>query len=199
MRNEGSKLIRRLTVVLLGLSLFATSCAGTEPGGPGGEAAQPPAHQPTPMQPPAGSLVSPEAAPADGATSHTASTLSRELAGDAQFASVEVIEGNRIIVHWHGPVGTKLRDLLAQFPKADISVQPTACSPGKLNQFASELLAADPAVNITSVSPDASHLTLTLDELFEATSDVASLERKYSEAAGCPVEVEFGDVAPLAG
>ncbi len=199
MRNEGSKLIWPLTVVLLSLSLFATSCVGTGSGGPGGEAAQPSTYQPTPMQPPASSLVSPEVGPADGATSYTASTLSRELAGDAQFASVEVIEGNRIIVHWHGPVGTKLRDLLAQFPRADISVQPTACSPGKLNQFASELLASDPAVNITSVSPDASHLTVTLDELVGATSDVASLERRYSEAAGCPVKVEFGDIAALTG
>jgi hypothetical protein len=167
--------------------------------GPGGEAAQPPRQEPTPTQPPSGSLISPEAAPADGAIAHAASTLSRELSGDAQLASVEVIEGNRIVVHWHGPVRPKLRDLLARFPNIDISVQPAACSPGKLSEFASDLLASDPAVNITSISPDGSGFTLTLDESVRATSDIASLERKYSQAAGCPVKVEFGDVAPLGG
>lgn len=192
-------MIRRLAVVLLGLSLFATSCAGMGQPGQGGEAAQPPSQEPTPTQPPTGSLISPEAAPADGTSSHAASTLSGELAGDAQFASVEMIEGNRIIVHWHGQVSAKLRDLLARFPNVDISVQPTACSPGKLSDFANELRASDPAVNITSVSPDGSHLTITLDESVKATSDVASLERKYSKAAGCPVKVEFGGVAPIDG
>lgn len=192
-------MIRRLTVVLLSLSLFATSCAEMGQAGPGGEAAQPPSQEPTPTQPPTGSLVGPEAAPADGTSSHAASTLSRELAGDAQLASVEMIEGNRIIVHWHGQRSAKLRDLLARFPNVDISVQSAVCSPGKLSDFASELLASDPAVNITSVSPDGSHLTLTLDESVRAISDVASLERKYSKAAGCPVKVQFGGVAPLDG
>ncbi|AOT04450.1 hypothetical protein ASPU41_15135 [Arthrobacter sp. U41] len=110
-----------------------------------------------------------------------------------------MINGNRIIVHWHGPVGAKLRDLLARFPSVDISVQPADCSPEQLSDFASELLASDPAVNITSVSPDGSHLTLTLDESVRAASDVAGLERKYSQAAGCPVKVEFGGIAPLGG
>ncbi|MBT2550106.1 hypothetical protein [Arthrobacter sp. ISL-65] len=54
-------------------------------------------------------------------------------------------------------------------------------------------------MNITSVSPDGSHLTLTLDESVRATSDVADLERKYSETVGCPVKVEFGDIAPANG
>lgn len=192
-------MIRPLTVVLLALSLFATSCAGLGRAGPGGEAAEPPTHEPTSMPPPSDSLVSPEAAPADGAIAHAASTLSRELTGDDQFASVEVIEGNRIIVHWHGPVGKKLRDLLARFPSVDISVQPATCSPEKLRDFASKLLASDPTVNIASVSPDGSHLTLTLDESVRATSGVAGLERKYSEAVGCPVKVQFGDIAPANG
>jgi hypothetical protein len=105
--------------------------------------------------PPANSPVSPEASPADGAIAHAASTLSRDLAGDARFASVEVVEGNRVIVHWYGPVDSKLRDLLAQFPNVDESVRETA--------------------------------------------DVASLERKYSEAVGCPVKVQFGDIVPAKG
>jgi hypothetical protein len=110
-----------------------------------------------------------------------------------------VLEGNRIVVHWHGPVDSKLRDLLARFPNVDVSVESAACSPGKLSDFASELMASDPAVNITSVSPDGSHLTITLDESVRATTDVADLERKYSKAAGCLVKVEFGGVAPLDG
>jgi hypothetical protein len=109
------------------------------------------------------------------------------------------MEGNRAIVHWHGPVDSKLRDLLARFPKVDISVESATCSPGKLRDFASELLASDPAVNITSVSPDGSYLTLTLDESIRATADVPFLERKYSGAAGCPVKVQFGDIAPAEG
>jgi hypothetical protein len=110
-----------------------------------------------------------------------------------------VLEGNRIIVHWHGPVDSKLRNLLARFPNIVISVQPAACSPGKLSDFARELMASDPTVNIASVSPDGSHLTLTLDESVRATTDVADLERKYSEAVGCPVRVEFGGVTPIDG
>ena len=193
---RGSELSRRATVVLLGFSLLATSCAPPGPGAPGGETVHPPTREPTP---PADSPVSPEASPADGAVAHAASTLSRELAGDARFASVEVVEGNRVIVHWHGPVDSKLRDLLAQFPNVDVSVEATTCSPGKLRDSASELLATDPAVNLTSVSPDGSHLTLTLDESVRETADVASLERKYSAAVGCPVKVQFGDVVPAKG
>lgn len=125
--------------------------------------------------------------------------MSRELTGDDRFASVEVLEGNRLVVHWHGPVDSKLRDLLNRFPGLQISVEKTLCSPGRLSDNGSELLASDPAVNIVSVSPDGSSLRLTLDESVKATSDVGSLERKYSEAVGCPVRVEFGDIAPLGG
>lgn len=192
-------MIRRLTVALLGLSLFATSCAGIGQAGPGGEATQPPSREPTPTQPPTDSLVSPEAPPADGTISHAASTLSGELAGDARFASVEVLEGNRIVVHWHGPVDAKLQDLLNRFRGLQISVEKTLCSAGKLGDYGSELLASDPAVNIVSVAPDGSSLRLTLDESVKATADVGSLERKYSEAVGCPVKVTFGEIAPLGG
>ncbi|WP_461163198.1 hypothetical protein [Arthrobacter sp. R4-81] len=103
---------------------------------------------------------------------------------------------NRILVYWHGPVDSKLRDLISQFPNVDVAVISAPCSPGKLNDFASELLASDPAVNITSVSPDGSQLTITLDESAKGVSDVAGLERKYSETVGCPVKVEFGGVTP---
>lgn len=125
--------------------------------------------------------------------------MSRELAGDDRFASVEVLEGNRIVVHWHGPVDSRLRDLPDRFPDVQISVAATSCSPGRLSEYASELLTTDPAVNIAAVSPDGSHLRLALDGSVKATSDVASLERKYSEAVGCPVKVEFGDITPLGG
>ncbi|WP_307276010.1 hypothetical protein [Arthrobacter sp. W4I7] len=42
-------------------------------------------------------------------------------------------------------------------------------------------------------------MALTLDESIAVTADVAGLERKYSAAAGCPVKVQFGDIAPAAG
>lgn len=193
---RGSELGRYLTVVLLGFSLFATSCATAGPAGQGGEAAHPPTREPTP---PTNSPGSPEASPADGAIAHAANSLSRELAGDARLASVEVREGNRIIVHWHGPVASKLRDLLARFPNIGVSVEPATCSPEKLNDFASELLASasDAAVNIASVSPDGSYLTLTLDESVKATADVAglsaSIQRQWAASQGavwrhCPCQ-----------
>lgn len=163
------------------------------PEGPGSDAG--PTREANPALP-TGPSVSPEASRAGGAIAHAASTLSRELAGDARFASVELTGGNRIVVYWHGPVDSKLRDLIGQFPSVDVEVISASCSPGKLNDFASEMLASDPLVNITSVSSDGSQLTLTLDESAKAASDVAGLERKYSEAAGCPVKVEFGGVAP---
>lgn len=188
-------MVRCLTVVLLGLSLFATSCAGMGPEAPGAEGGPALTREANPALP-TGPPVSPEALPTGGGIAHAASTLSRELAGDPRFASVEVTGGNRILVHWHGPVDSKLRDLISQFPNVDVEVISAPCSPGKLNDFASELLASDPAVNITSVSPDGSHLTLTLDESAKGASDVADLERMYSEAAGCPVKVEFGGVTP---
>ncbi|MDQ0692530.1 hypothetical protein QF047_003490 [Arthrobacter sp. W4I7] len=90
-------------------------------------------------------------------------------------------------------------DLRARFPNVNISVESATCSPGRLREFGSELQASDPAVNITAVSPDGSHLALTLDESIGATADIAALERKYSAAAGCPVKVQLGDIAPAAG
>jgi hypothetical protein len=86
-----------------------------------------------------------------------------------------------------------------RFPGVQISVQPSSCSPGKLREYGSELLTTDPAVNIVEVAPDGSHLRVTLDESLKAKSDVASLERKYSDAVGCPVKVEFGGVMPAGG
>lgn len=187
--------MRCLSVVLMSLGLFATSCAAVGPA-PGGGAAQPSPREATPGPPPSGFSISPEAAPADGAISHAASELSRELTGDDRFASVEVLEGNRIVVHWHGPVDSKLRDLLNRFPGLQISVEKTLCSPGRLSDYGSELLASDPAVNIVSVAPDGSSLRLTLDESVKATSDVAALERKYSEAVGCPVKSDIRGHCP---
>lgn len=140
-----------------------------------------------------------EAPAADGAVAYGASELSRALANDERFASVEVLRGDRIVVHWDGPVDWKLQDLLDRFPGLNISVQTTSCSPGKLRDFGRELMASDPAINIVSVSPDGSKLRITVDESLKSTLDVASLERKYSEAVGCPVEVEFGGVVPIAG
>jgi hypothetical protein len=55
--------------------------------------------------------------------------------------------------------GLEATDLLAAFPNAGVSVESATCSPGKLRDLASELLVSDPAVNITSVSPDGSYLS----------------------------------------
>lgn len=185
--------MKRISVVLIGLGLLATSCSGVGPSAPeggtaGGESAQ--------GTPPSSSLVTSEGPAADGDVAYAASELSRALEGDDRFASVEVLKGNEIVVHWAGPVDTKLRDLLNRFPGLQISVETTFCSPGKLRDYGSELLSSDPAVNLVSIAPDGSKLELMLDESVTATSDVAALERKYSEAVGCPVKVTFGGVAP---
>ncbi|MBT2515026.1 hypothetical protein, partial [Arthrobacter sp. ISL-30] len=140
-----------------------------------------------------------EATPADATMAYAASELSRALANDERLASVEVREGNHIIVHWDGPADSKLQDLLNRFPGLNISVHPTSCSPGKLREYGRKLLVSDSAVNIVSVAPDGSSLRITLDESLRTTSDVESLERKYSEAVGCLVKVEFEDVTPLSG
>jgi hypothetical protein len=177
---NGSKM-KRLCVVLIGLSLCATSCAGEQPV-PGSES-------------PA-SVVTTEARAVGGDVAYAASELSRELAGDARFASVEVLKGKDVVVHWEGPVDSKLRDLITRFPEVPITVETARCSPGKLREYGSHLLATDPTVNIFSVSPDGSALQLTIDESVQGSPDVASLERGYSEAAGCPVTVQFGGVTP---
>jgi hypothetical protein len=122
--------------------------------------------------------------------------LSRALADDDRLASVEVLRGKEIVVHWDGPVDSMLQDLLDRFPGLGISVEPTLCSPGKLREYGRRLLTSDPAVKGISVSPDGSTLRVTLDESVKATSDVGDLERKYTEAGGCTVRVEFGTVIP---
>ncbi|MDQ0676672.1 hypothetical protein QFZ30_000054 [Arthrobacter pascens] len=197
--DTGSESMRRLSIALMSLGLFATSCAGAGPEIPGDGAARPSPRLTTQELPPSSSSVGPEASPADITISHAASELSRELAGDDRLASVEVLEGKRIVVHWHGPVDSRLRDLLDRFSKIQISVQTSSCSPGQLREYGSELLTTDPAVNIVAVAPDGSHLRVTLDESLKAISDVTSLERKYSDAVGCPVKVEFGGVMPIGG
>jgi hypothetical protein len=45
---------------------------------------------------------------------------------------------------------SKLRDLLPRFPNVNVSVESTTSSPGKHQDFASELLASDPAFADTS-------------------------------------------------
>jgi hypothetical protein len=179
--------MKRLSVVLFGLGLLATSCAGVGPS----------PRESSQGLSPTSSSANPEGPAADGDVAYAASELSRTLSGDDRFASVEVLEGKVIVVHWDGPVDSKLRDAISRFPSLQISVKTTFCSPGKLSDYGSKLLATDPAVNIVSVAPDGSSLHLTVDESVKATSDIASLERKYSEALGCPVKVKFGDVAPI--
>jgi hypothetical protein len=188
--------MKRLIVVLIGLGLVVTSCAGVGPSGRGESvppSSPPESAQVPPPSAPSGSL---EASPADGTIAYAASELSRALANDDRFASVEVLNGSEIVVHWDGPVDSKLRNLLDRFPQLQISVETTHCSPGKLSEYAGELVTTDPLVNIAAPAPDGSSLLLTLDESAKATADIASLERRYSEAIGCPVHVKFGDIEP---
>jgi hypothetical protein len=67
--------------------------------------------------------------------------------------------------------GLEATDLLAGFPNADVAVESATGSPGNIRDFASELL----------------------------VSDIAGLERKFSEAVGCPIQVQFGDIAHAEG
>ena len=147
-----------------------------------------------------GSSPGPSEGPAaPGAVAFAASELARALADDARFASAEVLEGDRVVVHWEGPVDSKLQDLLSRFHNVDISVNSASCSPGKLREYARRLLAEDPAVNIVSTSPDGSGLQITLEESLRTRSDISSLKRKYFEGSGCPVRLQFGDVASVSG
>jgi hypothetical protein len=187
--------MKRLRVPI-GLGIFSPSGAEVGPSAPGAGVTQPSLAQSAPRRLPPSSSSSPESPPADGRISYAASELSRALADDDRLASVEVLRGKEIVVHWDGPVDSMLQDLLDRFPGLGISVEPTLCSPGKLREYGRRLLTSDPAVKGISVSPDGSTLRVTLDESVKATSDVGDLERKYTEAGGCTVRVEFGTVIP---
>jgi hypothetical protein len=173
--------MKRLFVLVFGFSLCAAGCASAEQ---------------SPNQLSTGASTAAETSPAAADVTHAASELSRELAGDARLSSVEVRNGQEILIHWDGPIDSKLRALLDRFPGVHVSVQTTSCSPGKLREYGSRLLASDPAVKVFSIAPDGSTLQLTLDPSLEGSADVASLEHTYSEAAGCPVKVGFGEVVP---
>jgi hypothetical protein len=168
--------MKRLCVIVIGLSYCVTSCAEGEP------------QRGTPSS---SSEALTERPASDKDVAYAASELSRALAGDARLASVEVLKERSIVVHWEGPVDSKLQDLIGRFPGVQIAIETTHCSPGKLREYGSHLLATDPAVKVVSVAPDGSGLQLTLDRAALAPSDHASLERKYSEAAGCPVTSDF--------
>lgn len=182
--------------VPIGLCSFSPGSAEVGPPAPAADVTQQSVVQSTQRPLPPSSSSSPESPPADGRISYAASELSRALADDDRLASVEVLRGKEIVVHWDGPVDSMLQDLLSRFPDLGISVETTLGSPGKLREYGRRLFTSDPAVKGISVSPDGSTLRLTLDESVRATSDVGDLERKYSEAGGCTVRVEFGSVIP---
>jgi hypothetical protein len=187
--------MKRLSVPI-GLGIFSPGSAEVGPSAPAADVTQPSLARSAQRKLPPSSSSSPESPPADERISYAASELSRALADDDRLASVEVLRGKEIVVHWDGPVDSMLQDLLDRFPGLGISVEPTSCSPGKLREYGRRLLTSDPAVKGISVSPDGSTLRLTLDESVKATSDAGDLERKYTEAGGCTVRVEFGTVIP---
>jgi hypothetical protein len=137
-----------------------------------------------------------EGSPANEQVSHAASELSGALQEDDRLASVEVISGQKIVVHWDGAVDSRLRSLLARFPDVEIAVEATTCSPGEVRAKGEELFKSDPAIKAFALTPDGSSVELLLDPSLQSKSDIESLERTYAELLGCPVKVEFGTVTP---
>lgn len=181
-------------VVVLG----ATSCAavGSAPPSPRPETPGSSGVQELPSPEDPHSLQPGEGSPANEQVSHAASELSGALQDDDRLASVEVIGGKKIVVHWDGPVDSRLQSLLGRFPDVEIAVETTACSPGEVRAKGEELFRSDPAIKAFALTPDGSSVELLLDPSLESKGDTDSLERTYTEALGCPVRVEFGTVTP---
>lgn len=181
---ESSSMIRLLSALLIiGGGLTLSSCSADS---------SPRDQVPQPDHPSEGR----EASPADGDVAYAASELSKQLSDNDRLASIEVRGDEVIVIHWHGPSNRSLEHLIGQFPHVQIVVESTPCSPSRLEEQGRTLLATDPLVNIVGVAPDGSRLRVTLDPSAGVTSSTASLERKYSQLVGCPVEIEFGGVSP---
>lgn len=183
--------------VLAGVVLGATSCAavGLAPPTPSPESeGSAPQKFPSPEDP--HSLRSGEGSPANEQVSHAASELSGALQDDDRLASVEVIDGKKIIVHWDGPADSRLLSLLRRFPDVEITVESTACSPREVRAKGEELFTSDPAIKVFALTPDGSSVELLLDPSLESKSDINSMEHAYSELLGCPVKVASGTVTP---
>lgn len=183
--------------LLAGAVLSATSCAaaGSAPPTPPLESqGSAPQEVPSPGDP--YSLHPGEGSPAIEQVSHAASELSGALQYDDRLASVEVIGGKKIVVHWDGAVDSRLQSLLGRFPDVEILVEATACPPGDVRPKGEELFRSDPAIRAFALAPDGSSVELLLDPSLESKSNINSLERAYAEVLGCPVKVEFGTVTP---
>ncbi|RJT79154.1 hypothetical protein D6T63_11070 [Arthrobacter cheniae] len=133
---------------------------------------------------------------AEGDVSTAASEITGELQSEEQFASVEVIDRQKIRVRWFGEPTPQMQDVLDKFPQLDITVDQVSCSPGHVREFGEGLLQTDPNVRAFSLEPDGSSANVILDESLRAISEVSDLEHRYSEAADCPIRVSFGSTQP---
>jgi hypothetical protein len=123
-----------------------------------------------------------------------AGEITNELHGKEEFVSVEVIDGQKILVRCFGEPTAKMQDVIDRFPQVDITVVQVDCSPGRVREFGIGLFQTDPSVRSVSLTPDGSSVNVMLDESRRETSDVSDLERRYSEAVSCPVRVSFGSI-----
>ncbi|MHA7144989.1 hypothetical protein ACX80U_09765 [Arthrobacter sp. TmT3-37] len=128
--------------------------------------------------------------------STAASEITGELQGEEQFASLEVVDRTKIVLRWFGARTPRMQDVIGRFPNLDITIEQVSCSPGQVRTFGTELFETNSDVRAFALEPDGLSATVMLDESLRATADVPDLERRYSEAAGCPVEVSFGSVKP---
>jgi hypothetical protein len=162
------------------------------------DAVEPPSVRADPGEPPSLRTDTPfelGASVADGEVSAAASEIVDELDGEEQFASVEVIDRQRIFVRWFGEPTPHMQNVIGRFPHLDITVDQVSCSPGHVQRFGSDLLESRDA-RAFSLAPDGPSVDVMLDEALRETSDVFELERRYSEAADCPVKVTFGSIQP---
>jgi hypothetical protein len=190
--------LRMCLALLVAGVLVSCGVMGENPGSRP-DAEEPPSSQNDAGEPPPPRTDAPlesGASVADGDVSTAASEITGELQGEEQFASVEVIERQRIRVRWFGEPTAKMQDVIDRFPQLEITVDQAACSPAYVRAFGDGLFQTDPSVRSFSLEPDGSRANVMLDESVRETSNVSDLERRYSEAANCPIRVSFGSIKP---
>lgn len=194
----GMKCLRLFLALLVAgvlVSCGAIDESSSSTSGPGGPpSTRTDAGEPPP--PPTDAALEPGVSVADGDVSTAASEITGELQGEEQFASLEVVDRTRIVLRWFGAHTPQMKDVIGRFPDLDITIEQVSCSPGQVRAFGAELFETNPDARSFALEPDGLSAMVVLDESLRATADVSDLERRYSEAAGCPVEVSFGSVEP---
>ncbi len=129
--------------------------------------------------------------------SELASELSGKLAGDPNFASVEVTrKRDLILVYWHGAQSRELLDTIERRPSVPVEIRPTQHAPSMLKAKAASVAQSDATVGSIGLKHDGSGLLVALKESPESGWENAAASSRFSTSLGVPVEVA-SDAAPV--